>query len=196
MMTWTHRQHQGWRPGRVGRGWARWRWRWVGGGGDRQSSPHSGMARGRLSGGLDLPINRILQDQAGQYSSSHFSTPGRCARKGRAMATGGHHRVHWVAMTAFWRTFHHDGKISPDWCVWGRTHSLPLSLYLPSQAKLWFTLQLSERIHSPYFFSTPICTLWKALHCIVLLPETHHKGQAMRHDYLPRLLDNGDKEVR
>jgi hypothetical protein len=36
---------------------------------------------------------------------------------------------HRVAMVTFWRTFHHDGKISPDWR--GReVHALPLSLYL------------------------------------------------------------------
>jgi hypothetical protein len=26
-----------------------------------------------------------------------------------------HHRVHRVATAAFWRTFHHEGKISPGW---------------------------------------------------------------------------------
>ncbi len=25
------------------------------------------------------------------------------------------HRVHRVATAAFWRTFHHEGKISPGW---------------------------------------------------------------------------------
>ena len=25
------------------------------------------------------------------------------------------HRVHRVATVAFWRTFHHEGKISPGW---------------------------------------------------------------------------------
>jgi hypothetical protein len=27
--------------------------------------------------------------------------------------------THRVATTAFWRTFHHDGKICPDWWGWG-----------------------------------------------------------------------------
>ncbi len=36
-----------------------------------------------------------------------------------------------VAMADFWRTFHHEGKISPGWWGWG-VHAHPLSLYLPS----------------------------------------------------------------
>jgi len=68
------------------------------------------------------------------------------------------HRVQRVAMTTFWRTFHHDGKISSAWWGWG-VQALPLSLYLPSQAKLWFALQLRGQIHSSYFSSTPICTV-------------------------------------
>jgi hypothetical protein len=50
-------------------------------------------------------------------------------------------------MATFWRTFHHDGKISPAWCGWGCTHS-PLSLYLTSRAKLWGTLRRRGQIHS------------------------------------------------
>ncbi len=33
----------------------------------------------------------------------------------------------------------------PAWCGWG-VHALPLSLYLPSRAKLWCTLQLRGHI--------------------------------------------------
>ncbi len=35
----------------------------------------------------------------------------------------------------------------------------PLSLYLSARSKLWCTLQLRGQIHSPCFYSTPICTL-------------------------------------
>jgi len=42
---------------------------------------------------------------------------------------------------------------------WGM-HAHPLSLYRPSRTKLYCTLQLRGQIHSPYFYSTPICTLW------------------------------------
>ncbi len=59
------------------------------------------------------------------------------------------HRVHRVATATFWLTFHLNGKISPAWWGWG-VHAHPLSLYLPSRAKLRSTLQL----HSPYFSST------------------------------------------
>jgi hypothetical protein len=41
----------------------------------------------------------------------------------------------------------------------GEGGGAPLSLYLPSRAKLWGTLQLRGQIHSPYFSSTPTCTL-------------------------------------
>jgi hypothetical protein len=34
-------------------------------------------------------------------------------------------RVYRVAMASFWRTFHHDGKISPAWRGRG-VHALPL----------------------------------------------------------------------
>ncbi len=61
------------------------------------------------------------------------------------------------AKAAFWRTFHHDGKMSPGWWRWG-AHAHPLSLYLSSHTKLQCTLQLSGQIHSPYFYSTPMCT--------------------------------------
>jgi hypothetical protein len=35
-----------------------------------------------------------------------------------------------------------------------------LSVYLPSRTKLWCMLQLRGQIHSPYYYSAPICTLW------------------------------------
>ncbi len=43
-------------------------------------------------------------------------------------------------------------------------HAHPLSLYPPSRAKLWCTLQLKGQILSPYFSSTHICTLWYMLY--------------------------------
>ncbi len=58
-----------------------------------------------------------------------------------------------LAMTTFWRIFHHDCKFCPDWWV-GGLHALPLSLYLSSRAQLWCTLQLRWQIHSSYFSST------------------------------------------
>ncbi len=82
------------------------------------------------------------------------------------------HRVYRVARAIFCRTFHHDDKISP--ARWGcGLHALPLSLYLPSPEKLWCTLQL---IHSPYFSSTPICTLWCTL-LVIMLVATAMRGR-------------------
>ncbi len=37
-------------------------------------------------------------------------------------------------------------------------HAHPLSLNLPSRAKLWCTLQMGRQVHSPHFYSTPVCT--------------------------------------
>ncbi len=95
--------------------------------------------------------------------------------------------THRVANATFWRTFHHDGKISPAW--WGRGMHPP-SLYQPSRTKLWCTVhsswegwyiplfllypymysvlqppgilwtQFSGQTHSPYFYSPSICILW------------------------------------
>jgi hypothetical protein len=63
------------------------------------------------------------------------------------------HRVHRVATADFWRTCHHDGKISPGWWGWGCT--LP---YLPSHKKLQCTLQLRFR-YTPPISPLPLCTL-------------------------------------
>jgi hypothetical protein len=53
------------------------------------------------------------------------------------------HRVHRVANAALWRTFHHEGKLSPGCWWWGCT---PIP-HLPSPVKLHCTLQLSGQIH-------------------------------------------------
>jgi hypothetical protein len=44
-------------------------------------------------------------------------------------------------------------------------HAHPLSLYIASRTKLSCMLQLRGQIHSPYFYSTPIRTLWSVLCC-------------------------------
>ncbi len=47
--------------------------------------------------------------------------------------------AHRVATASFWRTFHHEDKISPGWWGWGvRAH--PFSLHLPSPVKLQWKL--------------------------------------------------------
>ncbi len=52
-------------------------------------------------------------------------------------------------------------KISPGWSGWGGggVHAHPVSLYLPLRTKLQCTLGWVQT-HTPYFISTPICTLW------------------------------------
>jgi hypothetical protein len=59
----------------------------------------------------------------------------------------------------FWHTFHHDGKIFIQAGEGRVVHAHHLSLYLQSRTKLWNMLQLRGQIHSPYFYSTPVCTV-------------------------------------
>ncbi len=71
------------------------------------------------------------------------------------------HRVA-MAMATFWRTFHHDGKISRPWWGWGGARPIPYdhkqSCGVPSSSK---------GRYPPYFFSSPLCTLW------VILPRVN-----------------------
>ncbi len=71
--------------------------------------------------------------------------------------------THRLATATFWRTFHHDGKISPGWWGWG-VHAHPLSLYLPSRPKLQYTVRSSwEGRYTPPISSLFLCTLCWAL---------------------------------
>jgi hypothetical protein len=72
--------------------------------------------------------------------------------------------THRVAMATLWLTFHHDGKNQLNRRGGGCTPSPFHSIYNHEQRPgLWFTLQLRGQIHSPYFISISICTLWKEL---------------------------------
>ncbi len=57
-------------------------------------------------------------------------------------------------MTTFWRTFHHDGKISPAWCGWGCTPTPIHYIYHHVQNCSVRTLQLRAQKNDPYFYST------------------------------------------
>ncbi len=48
---------------------------------------------------------------------------------------------------------------SHPWLVRLGVHTHHFSLFLPSRTKLQCTLELRGQLHSPYFISTPICTL-------------------------------------
>ncbi len=77
-------------------------------------------------------------------------------------------------MAAFWRTVHEHGKISPAWWGWG-VDALPCSLYLPSRAKLWCTLQLRGKIHPPLFLFYPY------MYSVVThKPNSHHLSSGTR----------------
>ncbi len=82
--------------------------------------------------------------------------------------------THRVATAAFWRTFHHDWKISLGWWGWG-VNAHPLLLYLPSRTKLQGTLQLRGKIHSPYFVSTPMYS--------VVEPHLHNVAGLIRRSF-------------
>ncbi len=70
-----------------------------------------------------------------------------------------HHRVHkewqWPLSGVYSIMMEKSAQSSEGW---GK-HAYPFSLYLPSLTKLWCTLQLRGQTHSPYFYSTPKCTL-------------------------------------
>ncbi len=63
-----------------------------------------------------------------------------CQRRSSLQST------HRVSTAAFWRTFHHDGKV---------TQAVG-SLLVTITYKVAVYAQLSGQIHSPYFISTPI----------------------------------------
>ncbi len=69
-------------------------------------------------------------------------------------------------------------------------HAHPLSLQLPSGAKLWYTIQLRGQIK---FFSTPICTLWFNCGSTAGLSETKENppgtGSATDTDFLAIFLN-------
>ncbi len=52
---------------------------------------------------------QILRDQIFFLTTYHYLCYSLIAIVGRV------HRVHIVAIAAFWRTFSHEGKISPGW---------------------------------------------------------------------------------
>ncbi len=71
---------------------------------------------------------------------------------------GVNHWVHRVAMTTFWRTLHHDGKISPGWWGW-RCMSTPFHyIYHHVQSCIVFTS--AERSDTlPLFFTLRLYVL-------------------------------------
>jgi hypothetical protein len=73
----------------------------------------------------------------------------------------------------FWRTFHHDGKISPGWWGWwgGEVHALPLSIQLPSRT--WKHL-LIFRILTETFFTLIVAAFRKPP--VFLKSLTHFKN--------------------
>ncbi len=78
---------------------------------------------------------------------------------------GAEHRVHWVLTAAFWRIFHHEGKISPGLWGWG-VHANPLSLHLPSPVKLQCTRSSwVDRFTDPVSSIVKKCTLWRVATC-------------------------------
>jgi hypothetical protein len=75
------------------------------------------------------------------------------------------HRVQRVAITTFWRTFHHDGKISPAWWGWG-VHVLPLSYIYHhkescSERSNWEADTLPLFLLYPYMYSVVSKTNYK-----------------------------------
>ncbi len=73
--------------------------------------------------------------------------------------------THRVAIADFWRTSHHNGKISPGWLGWGpcahpppsqpNTITYKVAVYAPAErADTLYVYTL------PLFHLYPTCTLW------------------------------------
>ncbi len=87
------------------------------------------------------------------------------------------------ATAAFWRTFRHDGKISPGWLGWG-VHVHPLSLHLTfaityKVAVHTYTFQLHGQIHSPFFISTNIQYMYVLCEC-----DPEHRVENYKRDLI------------
>jgi hypothetical protein len=69
------------------------------------------------------------------------------------------HRVHRMVTDTFWRTFHPNEKISTGWWGWG---CMPTPFHHMYRHVQHFVLYApAERADTlPFFYSTPICTLW------------------------------------
>ncbi len=74
-----------------------------------------------------------------------------------------HHdgKIHRVAMADFWCTFHHDGKISPCWWGWG-VHAQPLTLFYYHVQSCSCSVRSScrEGRYAHSISSLHLCTLW------------------------------------
>ncbi len=66
--------------------------------------------------------------------------------------------THRVAIATFWRTFHHDGKISPALSGGGGCKLSPFHSTNHHASKV--VVYAPAEIHSPYFSSTPTCSPW------------------------------------
>ncbi len=68
------------------------------------------------------------------------------------------HKVHSVATTAFWRTFSHEGKISPGWWGWGR---------MPTPSHYIYHHQYSCSVRSSWVgrLTNPVSSLGKYILC-------------------------------
>ncbi len=70
---------------------------------------------------------------------------------------------------------HQTGPIFPSW--WNVRQKVAIATlcvlpwYLPSRTMLWCKLQVRGQIHSPYFYSTPLCTLWAYLCVGATVPD-------------------------
>ncbi len=69
----------------------------------------------------------------------------------------------------FWRTFHHDEKISPAWWGWGVSRPHPFTIFtITCKFVLYAPAERAERLS--FFYSNPICTLWaKAGACLFIV---------------------------
>jgi hypothetical protein len=93
-----------------------------------------------------------VEGRPGQFVSSSFPTAASANKNGIRHQQ---HRVHRVAMAAFWPIFHHDGKISPAryWGGGGAARQSPFMIYIITYKVVADTLPLVSTLPLQYLYS-------------------------------------------
>jgi len=83
----------------------------------------------------------------------------------------GPQRTHRAATTGFWRTFHHDGKISPGRVRVGGERAPHFTIFtITYKVAVYAPAERAHTLNLQYFISTAICTLW-FYHWAILLVQ-------------------------
>ncbi len=87
------------------------------------------------------------------------------------------HRVHRVVTAALWRTFHHEGKISPGWCVWGGARPPPFHyIYstITSKVAVYAPVERADTLTLFHLYGFSRIYFWA--YCIVCTLQQQNKN--------------------